>query len=93
MSFLIDSAKVAALLAATAPSPSYIVTPVNMPEVGTPTLEAPRADVQSTVSTPPTELIEAHRRLSILRQRLRDKGIAPLSEEDLDREIDDARGR
>jgi hypothetical protein len=81
----IDQNKIAEQLAKE--QPLYVVTPCNL-EMPSISYEAPSSDVQSVVTAMPPELERARDRLQALRQSLK-----PMSDEDLERKIDQTRGR
>jgi hypothetical protein len=87
----IDSEKVKEQLAKT--SPAYIVTPSNLEPPIEMTYELPSAEVHGTLSGMPPDLERAHERLWALRNRIIHSGRKPLSPQELEREIDETRGR
>ena len=90
MSFSIDQKKIDAELAKT--PPAYTVTPCNL-EIPSVSYELPTVNVNSAVTAMPPGLERARERFLILRQRIIDRGSSPLSNDELDREIDETRGR
>lgn len=72
--------------------PSYTVTACNL-EVAAGDSDQPSTTVVSTVVAMPPELELARERLIRLRQNLIQRGQPLLSAEDLDRELDETRGR
>ena len=90
MLLLIDQNKIDAQLAET--QPTYTVTPVNL-ETPTIRYELPAVDVNSAVTAMPADLECVRARLLSLRQTLIERGVEPLSADDLERKIDETRGR
>jgi hypothetical protein len=85
MTLLISEERVQEVLREERASPSYVVTPVLMRDAVEPEQpEATSITVHSTQSTP-LEVTEAHRRIMELRSRLKDLGVAPVADEELDR--------
>lgn len=86
----IDKKKIKAQLAKN--RPAYEVTPYNL-EVVTVHRPPPSAEVHSMVTEVSPELERARERLLALRQRIIDEGRSPLSPEELEEQIGQARGR
>ena len=86
----IDPTRVAQQLAKT--TPAYIVVPFNL-DAGSIAYDPPTADVYSTATGMPPDVERARARLLALRRRLIESGASPLSSEDLERHMDETRGR
>lgn len=66
-------------------SPAYVVTPYNLdPEPVE--YELPTADICSVTLAMPPELERARERVLALRQQIVDRGVAPLSAADIERQ-------
>jgi hypothetical protein len=72
--------------------PAYTVTVGNL-EIQTVKYEPVSAHVYSTATGLPIDMENARRRLVLLRQRLIATGVNPLPEAELERTIDETRGR
>jgi hypothetical protein len=89
---VIDQKKVEEELAAT--ERSYTVTSSNLDaDIVRPYAEPAGTQVYSTVEALPADSERSRARLLALRQRIIDSGVQPLSPDDLDRCIDETRGR
>lgn len=86
----IDQKKIDAQLAET--SPAYTATPCK-PETLTMRYELPTVEVHSAVTAMPADFERARTRLLSLRHSLIKRGVDPLSADDLERKIDETRGR
>ena len=90
MLLLIDTNKIAEQLKHV--QTSYVVTPCDI-EIQSVNYAIPTVEVNGMAITMPPELERARARLMSLRQSLIARGIEPLSADDLDRKIDETRGR
>jgi hypothetical protein len=87
----IDQKKIDEQLAAT--PKTYLVTPLNLEMMPIAVPGDIAIGVYSTVSVLPADAERSRARLLALRQRLIQRGVQPLAADDLDRYIDDTRGR
>ena len=72
--------------------PAYTVTPNNL-EPASVGYEPPTAEVHSTATLVSPDVERARRLLLTLRERVIENGRKPLSADELEREIDETRGR
>jgi len=86
----IDQNKIAAQLAQEHPAYTVTICKIEIPDLR---YELPTVDVNTAVTAMPPDLERARERLLLLRQRIIDRGLSPLSNDELDREIGDTRGR
>ena len=91
MLLAIDQNKLDEQLAITIPA--YTVTPCNLIVETAVPVEHLTTNVYSTVAGLPADVERSRARLLALRQRIIESGVKPLSADDLDRYIDETRGR
>jgi hypothetical protein len=87
----IDATKVADQLRMA--RPTYVVTTCNVEAIAMSAPQPSGISIFSTVVAMPPDLERARARLLTLRQRLIASGESPLSALDLDRQLDETRGR